>query len=716
MAELVVANVPSSISSRWAIVRTEVFRFFLALRKYWWIPFLTISTGLAISAWFISQWPSSYRSRSRMVVSGKIMLKENEASYNEDLINFFGTQIQLMKSGEVQQRAQSRVQALHPDMPIARVALDVVQVPTTSIFMLEAIGASPSYTQAYLQAAMEEYIQIKREMRSQRSESTVTAITNELGQIQKDLAQAEDDLLAFQKIHNVGFLQEEGNSAAKYLSELNSELANLKKEDGLLANEDLDQNLERIQRHSSVDTSVAAPPSDSGAPAASSASDVNAQTIIKNFGPVADYYAAKRKLAFLKAERLELLKTFRPTHPVITKVDSDISEAQTNIDLFAKEAREELKTQRESLSIRIRNLNQMIDTYQKKALELSGLMAQWDQIKAKKDRTQIQLNQLLTSLSSLSASTSMDQDAVTVLEPASPPVSVKPGLVRAILLGLGGGMFIGVALVIVLDKINDQLKSFRDVQISFKETVLGHVPHELNKGATALDLVRPDDPRHMFAESFRTIRSSILYLPMAGARPKSLIITSAVPGEGKSTVSANLAITLSFLGCKTLLVDADLRRGKLHSTFGMSGATGFAEVLMQRISWKEALQPTLYDNLSLLPRGQNVSQPGEFFLSKVTDRFLQEVYRDFEYVVIDSAPVIVADDTASLAPKIDAALFVVRFGTSSMRLTHRALQQLYHRQVNVLGLVLNDLSASAPDYEYYQYSKYVKEYSTREGS
>jgi succinoglycan biosynthesis transport protein ExoP len=287
-------------------------------------------------------------------------------------------------------------------------------------------------------------------------------------------------------------------------------------------------------------------------------------------------------------------------------------------------------------------------------------------------------------------------------------------LVRAVLLGFGCGLLAGLVMVVALDKINDQLKSFRDVQVHFKETVLGHVPHESVKGISALDLIRPDDPRHMFAESFRTVRSSILYLPMAGSRPKSLIVTSAVPGEGKSTVSANLAITLSFLGCRTLLVDGDLRRGKLHNAFGISGATGFAEVLMQRISWKEALQPTLYENLSLLPRGQNVSQPGEFFLGKVTDRFLQEVYREFEYVVIDSAPVIVADDTASLAPKIDAALFVVRFGTSSMRLTHRALQQLYNRQVNVLGLVLNDLSASAPDYEYYQYSKYVKEYSRPE--
>jgi len=705
MAELTAPNLlPSSISSRWAIVRTEIFRFFLALRKYWWIPFLTISTGLAVAAWFISQWPPSYLSQSRMVVSGKINIKE-DAAYTEDLINFFGTQIQLMTSGEVQQRAQARVQALHPDIPQSKVDLNVGQVPSTSIFTLKAIGASPSYTQAYLQSVMEEYVQVKREMRSQKSESTSTAITEELAQVQKDLAQSEDDLLGFQKVHNIGFLEQASNSAAQYLNRLNDELADLKKEDGLLENETLDQNLDRTQKNPAETAPAASPAVVDGSSQA---------TIMKNFGPEADYYSAKRKLDFLKAQRQQLLITFRPTHPEIIKVDAQIADAQSNIDLYSKEALDELKTQRESLGIRIRNLNQMIETWQKKSLEYSGLLAQLDQIKAKKDRNQALYNQLLANLSNVNVVSSLDQDTVSILEQASAPISVKPGMVRAILLGLGSGIFIGIALVIILDKINDQLKSFHDIQVNFKETVLGHVPHEMTKASIALDLVRPDDPRHMFAESFRTIRSSILYLPMAGARPKSLIVTSAVPGEGKSTVSANLAITLSFLGCKTLLVDADLRRGKLHSAFGISGATGLAEVLMQRISWKEALQPTLFENLSLLPRGQNVSQPGEFFLGKVTDRFLQEVYREFEYVVLDSAPVIVADDTASLAPKIDAALFVVRFGTSSMRLTHRALQQLYHRQVNVLGLVLNDLSASAPDYEYYQYSKYVKEYSRSE--
>ncbi len=703
MAEGLVSSAPITFSSRFAVIRTEIYRFFLALRRYWWVPFLTISIGLAIAAWFISQAPPAYLSSSRMMVSGKILIRE-EANYTEDLVNFFGTQTQLMRSGEVQQRAQARVLALHPNLPVTPVDLEVAQLPTTSIFVLRATGASPSYTQAFLDAVMAEYIQIKREMRSQKSESAVTAITEELGRIDKELGESENDLLAFQKEHNVGFLEEQGNSAAKYLSSLNNELADLQKEYNLLENEDLDQNLDRKGQ------TDAAP-----APASQSDAEAASQNVMKHFGAEADYYAAKRKLSLLQAQKQQALLTFRPEHPRIKEIEDEMASSQDLIDLFRKEAYAELKTQRESIGIRIKNLNQLIDTWQKKALELSGLIAEWEKIKAKKDRNQAQYDQLLTSLGNVDSSGKVTQDTVTILDNADNPRSVKLGMWRAIFLGLGVGSFLGLAIVIALDKINDQIKSFHDVQAGFKETILGHVPREAIKG-TPLDLIRPDDPRHLFAEAFRTIRSSILYLPMDGARPKSLLITSAVPGEGKSTVSSNLAITLSFLGCKTLLVDADLRRGKLHSSFGVSGSVGFSEVLSQKVSWKEAIQPTMLDNLSLLPRGHNVSQPGEYFLSKTTDRFLQEVYREFEYIVFDSAPVIVADDTASLAPKIDAALFVVRFGVSSVRLTHRALQILYHRQVNLLGLVLNDLRTSAPDYEYYQYSKYMKEYTRAGGA
>jgi capsular exopolysaccharide synthesis family protein len=195
-------------------------------------------------------------------------------------------------------------------------------------------------------------------------------------------------------------------------------------------------------------------------------------------------------------------------------------------------------------------------------------------------------------------------------------------------------------------------------------------------------------------------------MPCEGVRPKTFLITSAVPNEGKSTISANLAITMALSGARTLLIDSDLRRGGLREAFGVSSKIGFSEVLKQEVNWREVIVPTQYPNLYLLPRGKTLSQPSEHLLRDSTDALLQEMYLHYDYILIDSSPVLAADDTTSLAPKIDATIFVVRLAYTSARLTKKGLELLYNRQVNVPGVILNFVDTSLPEYYYYQYSEY----------
>jgi polysaccharide biosynthesis transport protein len=129
-------------------------------------------------------------------------------------------------------------------------------------------------------------------------------------------------------------------------------------------------------------------------------------------------------------------------------------------------------------------------------------------------------------------------------------------------------------------------------------------------------------------------------------------------------------------------------------------------VLKQEVNWREVIVPTQYQNLFLLPRGKTLSQPSEHLLRDSTDALLQEMYHHYDYILIDSSPVLAADDTTSLAPKIDATLFVVRLAYTSARLTKKALELLYSRQVNVPGVILNFVDTSLPEYYYYQYSEY----------
>jgi capsular exopolysaccharide synthesis family protein len=685
---MVPANTPqaASIPSWWLNLKIGLFRFGIVLKRLWWVPLLTVSLGLAGAAWFISNSPPSYLSTGRMMVSGKINITEG-SMYSEELLNFFGTQIELMQSGEVRNRALARVQALNPTLKPVKVQLSVGQQPKASLFVFQAIASDGVYAQKYLDACMEEYMNVKKQMRSDKSETTLNDLREELDATEKELRAAEERQLTFQKENNLGSLKEEGNSAAVYLSKLKLQLAELKTEYSLLERLDIDQNLER--RSATPET---------GAPAQDSP--------LTAFGPAAEYVKGRQQLQILEVERQQLARVMRPKHPDMMRLDEEIARVKSLIDGLRQQTAEQIKSRRAAIAIQIEHLESDIDTWETKALDLSRRIAEYTRIQGEVDRFKQERDRLFTSFRNVDVTKTVSQDMVSILERASSPISVKPGLPKAIALALGGGLLIGLGVLFLVDRVDDRVTTVFSVQQRFPEAILGQIIEEKHSGPLAL--LKPDDRRHAFFESFRNLRSSLFYLPVEGERPKAFLITSSLPNEGKSTVSSNLATVIALSGAKTLLVDGDLRRGRLHRQFGLENDCGFSEVLKNEVNWSEAVQSTPVENLSFIPRGRSITHPGERLLGRITDRFLREVYAEYEYVIIDSSPVLVADDTSSLAPKIDAVLFVVRFGQSSLRLGQRAVELLKQRQANILGLVLNGVNVDAPEYGYYEYSKYYQ--------
>jgi len=670
---------------------TRMYRYKSLLLRRWWILLLTICCGLFAEAWLIFQTPPSFQSTSKMMMAGKLNINQGPV-YSEDNVNFYGTQIQLMQSAEVRRGSAALVRSTNPELQPVPVELSVAQRPRTSIFELQAIGSSPDYTQVYLNAVMQKYLDFKRGMREGQTHTFTTGITEQLIQVEKDLRAAEDEMLDFQKQNNIGFIQEEGNSAAQYLVKLNQDYARLKTEYELLEKLDLDQNLDRGEK-TQTETS----------PRPSSNDQVGMP--FSDVGPEGDYLKAKQQVQLLKAERDTLSQDLRPKHPKIIKLNDEISKQEKLIELFRSDAFEKLETRRKSIGKQMENLQGNIKEWEVKALDLSQRLAQFNRIKGKVDRTKLLYDRLTNDLKSVDVSQVIDTgDQISIMEPATPPVSVRPGLLKSLLLGFGGGALVGIMILLLLDRIDDRMASYGEFQRHFSENVVGQIPKEKVKGRMAL--LQPDDPRHIFAESYRNIRSSLLFMPYEGPRPKTILVTSAVPNEGKSTVSANLAIALALSGARILLIDGDLRRGALREQFGSDSRLGFSEVLQQEVPWQEVVMPTTYPSLFLLTRGKALSQPSEHLLRDSTDQFLKEIYHQYDYIIIDSSPVLAADDTTSLAPKIDATLLVVRLSHTSARLTKKALESLYSRQVNVPGIILNYVDTSLPEYYYYQYSEY----------
>jgi capsular exopolysaccharide synthesis family protein len=670
---------------------TRLHRYKALLQRRWWIPVLTVCIGLFVQAWLIYQTPPSFLSTSKMMLAGKLNLAQN-AVYSEDSVNFYGTQIQLMQSTEVRRSAEALVRSTHPELQPVKVDISITQKPRTSIFDLQAIGTTPEYTQAYLNAVMQKYLDFKKGMREDQGHTLTTALTENLIQTEKDLRNGEDEMLEFQKVHNIGFIQEEGNSAAQYLVKLNQDYARLKTEHELLEKLDLDQNLDRSQTGKPESSPGAEPADVQGMP-------------FSDVGPEGEYLKAKQQVQLLKAERDTLSKDLRPRHPKIIKLNDEITKQEKLIELFRADAVEKLETRAKSIGKQMENLQSNIKEWEKKALDLSQQLAQFNRIKGKVDRLKMLYDKLMNDVKAVDVSQVVDGgDHVAIMEAATSPTSVRPGLVKSLLVGLGCGLVAGIGILLLLDRIDDRMASFTEFQHHFSENVLGQIPKEKTKGRVTL--LQADDARHIFAESYRNIRSSIFFMPYDGPRPKTLLITSAVPNEGKSTISANLAITLALSGARTLLIDGDLRRGALREAFDVSSKIGFAEVLKQEVNWREVVIPTSYPSLFLLPRGKTLSQPSEHLLRDSTDNLLRELYSHYDYIVIDSSPVLAADDTTSLAPKIDATLFVVRLSYTSARLTRKSLELLAARQVNVPGVILNYVDTSLPEYYYYQYSEY----------
>lgn len=678
---------PSSTVSglAWGGLAIRFRRHICLLQKWWWIVLLATSAGALAGAWWCWSQPALFVSSGRMMVGGRMSLPEN-VSYSEEIANFFGTQIELMQSPDVLRRASERVQTDAPDVAPGPVRLDVAQLPHTAIFIFTATGDQPAYTQKILDACMDEYIAMKREMRSERSETTASAITDQLLRVDNEMRADEEALLDFQKKNNIGSLQEEANSAAQYLGLQKRQLADLRSETRLLELLDLDQNIDRRAR---------------GGDGAKSPDD-GPRTTSGGAGPDAEYLRARQQLAVLEAQRDEFAKVLRPKHPTMVQLAQEIAQQQTVLSTLKNQSADRVKSRRGSIALEMQALEKTVAEWEEKSLALNAKLSDYNRIKSRLDRTKTVYDQLTLVSKNVSVSRGIDQDLLSVLQRATPAQMRRTQLAKGLGIGIGGGLAAALAFLFLLNRLDDRMNSMHEFRANFDEKVVARIPSE--KGETRMKPLEFNDQRHAFAEAFRALRSSIFFMPVEGKAPKTLLITSAVPGEGKSTVASNLAITIAFSGARVLLVDGDLRRGALHARFGLENKCGLTDVLQNEASVLRATRATPVPNLFLIPRGSNVEHPGELYLGKAMEQFLREVYPEYEYVVIDSSPVMVADDSTSLAPKIDATLFVIRFANSSARRCRESLEMLKTRQANVIGVVCNAVEDLRQDY--YGYAEY----------
>lgn len=213
-------------------------------------------------------------------------------------------------------------------------------------------------------------------------------------------------------------------------------------------------------------------------------------------------------------------------------------------------------------------------------------------------------------------------------------------------------------------------------------------------------LITQLNPRSPISEQFRTIRTNIQFSAVDD-KIQSIIITSAGPGAGKSITAANLAVVYAQQGMKTLLIDADLRKPTVHYTFRLGNLRGLSNVLIGEATFEEAIEHGSVDNLDILPCGPIPPNPAELLASNKMKQLLEYAKQTYDFIVIDTPPVLAVADAKILSQIVDGTIFVVRSGITEKEDVQKAYELLDDGKAKILGAVLNDVDKKEGAYYYY---------------
>ncbi|MEU7861922.1 polysaccharide biosynthesis tyrosine autokinase [Nonomuraea sp. NPDC049141] len=290
---------------------------------------------------------------------------------------------------------------------------------------------------------------------------------------------------------------------------------------------------------------------------------------------------------------------------------------------------------------------------------------------------------------------------ITVVDHAEiPQVPVSPRPLVNIALAVLIALLVAVAALALRDRLDTTIKSSDVLQRTSKSSTLGIIGYE--KDARRHPLIVRSRGRSSRSEAFRSLRTNLQFIGV-DRQPKSLVITSCLPNEGKSSTSSNLAITLAQAGWRVLLVDGDLRRPRIPTYLGIEGAVGLTDVLIGRARLEQVIQPWGEPRLFVLPSGQIPPNPSELLGSRGMRNLLDQVVSEYDIVIIDAPPLLPVTDAATLSAICDGVLLVARYGKTRQEHILRGTELLSSISARIVGTVMNFVPAKASRYDGYGY-------------
>mgnify|MGYP001765177293 CR=1 FL=1 len=419
---------------------------------------------------------------------------------------------------------------------------------------------------------------------------------------------------------------------------------------------------------------------------------------------------ALQKLQDQQREVAGLQQRYRSQHPDLQQAVELEQKLQKQFEEACRAAIYALKSRYEMLVERERNLQTALEEQEKASFELDRKLVRYNELKRNIEADQEIHQAVIARMKEASVSESLPTDVIRLAEEARPaPAPFRPRPGQAMVRGVAFGLILGFGAIFLFYYADHRFRRNEEVERLLGLPVLSTVPLIFDKSVRERGLVAHLKQSGEVAEAFRTLRASLLLREDVRNAPV-LMITSAGPGEGKSLISANLAVSLAQDGRRVLLVGADLRRPVLAKIFGADqDRPGLAEVLKGEYRWQEALYPQEVPNLDVMLSGRIPSHPAELLGRKPLADFLREARGLYQHVVIDAPPVLGVSDSLVLLPHVDGMLFVVRYGvTHSMGASHAVLK-LRESGTPCIGSILNgvNLNSMANYYYYRRYGGYA---------
>jgi capsular exopolysaccharide synthesis family protein len=291
---------------------------------------------------------------------------------------------------------------------------------------------------------------------------------------------------------------------------------------------------------------------------------------------------------------------------------------------------------------------------------------------------------------------------ITVLQAASvPALPSSPNVPLFLAVGTLVGLVIGLALAIARQILDTKVRNEHDVEVITDAPIVGGIAFDARTPQNPL--VLRDDPRSPRAESFRTLRTNLQFVGV-GSKSHSFVLTSSIPGEGKSTTSANLAIAMALAGQRVVIVDADMRKPRLADYLGVEGAVGLTDILVGRAEPSDVIVRWGDTNLYVLPAGRLPPNPSELLGSAAMVDLIASLEKTFDIALFDAPPLLPVTDAAILATKTGGALLMVAAGKAHKNQVRGAVSTLANVGAKVAGVVMTMLPTKGPDS--YGYGRY----------